>query len=381
MGRLQYGVGDVLIVLQVALGAALVVVSVFNVRLFAEAVRVSQPADGDRVRIAQLTAARSIATDARPALFAHVLDAIRGTGGIEAVALATALPELGRPRSSLTFAAVGKETRCSIKVAYVSDEFFSALGLRFLKGKVESGPSAIVSASAASRCFEERADRELQVHVPAGSALSHHWIPVSGVVVDPFRSRMPGTDVMASYAWIVGALEWPAQVSVVVRASTGPKAAAMQPVDGVVLDAFTPMADRIGPGNASTRLILTVSGSGAALALLLAFLGVHAAMSQSCERRMRELGIRLALGAPPRRLVSTALVHDAPLVVVGLVVGLAGTLWVTVIVWRDLLIFNAIDVRVWASIGAVLAGAALLASLGPALRAVRVDPIALLHTE
>ena len=117
------------------------------------------------------------------------------------------------------------------------------------------------------------------------------------------------------------------------------------------------------------------------LALLLAFTGVYAAMSQSCQSRIVELGIRLALGAPPARLVALAVARDVPLVAAGIVAGVVGTVWVTAIVWRDLLVFNALDLRVWVVVTTVLAGAALLASLGPALRALRVDPMTVLRAE
>jgi ABC-type antimicrobial peptide transport system permease subunit len=127
--------------------------------------------------------------------------------------------------------------------------------------------------------------------------------------------------------------------------------------------------------------VIDVLGLVAVLSLVLAFTGVYAAMSQSCALRLVEFGIRLALGANPRRLVASAVARDAPLVFAGIVVGLVGTVWVTASVWRDLLLINAIDARVWFGVTTVIASAALLATLGPALRAARVDPMAVLRAD
>src|SRR5207248_1094272 len=100
---------------------------------------------------------------------------------------------------------------------------------------------------------------------------------------------------------------------------------------------------------------------------ILAFTGVYAALSQTCSLRSVELGVRLALGAEPRQLVVAAVARDMPLVAAGIAVGVTGTLWVTAIVWRDLLLVSATDPRLWFVVAGILAGAGLLASVGPAL--------------
>ncbi len=365
----------------------MVVVSAFNLRLFAEATRISRPADADRVRVAQVRAGRTVAADARPVLFGRLVDELRDARGAEAVALATGLPEFGQPRVAVTAAEGDRQTSCRVKVAHVSEEFFRALGLRFLSGRIGPRPAAIVSESAALRCLSDRSGGEVQIRVPVGLASTDRWFPVTGTVVDPFSSRMPGTDAMAASVWIVRAREWPARVLVIVRdkedhsRAPSPTAAAVKPIDGLAMGTLAPVEDRIGPGSAAARLILGVLGSVSLLALLLAFTGVYAAMSQSCARRLPELGIRLALGASPGGLVVAALVHDVPLLGAGVVTGIVGTVWVTAIVWRDLLVFNAVDLRVWSAVFVAIATASLCASVPPALRAIRVDPIAVLRAE
>jgi len=127
-----------------------------------------------------------------------------------------------------------------------------------------------------------------------------------------------------------------------------------------------------------TLVMLAIAGG---MALLLGVIGIYGVISYSVSQRTRELGIRLALGASPGGLVVAALVHDVPLLGAGVVTGIVGTVWVTAIVWRDLLVFNAVDLRVWSAVFVAIATASLCASVPPALRAIRVDPIAVLRAE
>jgi putative ABC transport system permease protein len=375
--RLGYGVGDVVLVLQVALAVVLVVVSAFNLRLFGEAVRVSRLPGGDRVRVARVSAASDISEAGRTTLFAAVLDEVRRSGGIEASAIATSLPELGQPRSEVTVTgARGATASCRVKVAYVTTEFFDTLGMTFRTRLPGPGVSAVASESGAARCFPSGVQGSSAVRVSSDGGA---WIPVTGVVADPFTSKMPGTTDMASYLWVVGAQRWPSNVLVIVRSAASHSS--LRTRNGIAVDAFTTYDERVGPSAAEMGLLVGVLGGTSLLALLLAFTGVYAAMSQSCQSRIVELGIRLALGAPPVRLVVLAVARDVPLVAAGVVTGVVGTVWVTAIVWRDLLVFNALDLRVWVVVTSVLAGAALLASLGPALRALKVDPMTVLRAE
>jgi ABC-type antimicrobial peptide transport system permease subunit len=149
----------------------------------------------------------------------------------------------------------------------------------------------------------------------------------------------------------------------------------------VAMEPLVRAADVAAPQVRQVSLLLGILIVVGAMALVLAFVGVFAALSQSCSLRLRELGIRLALGASGPRLVATAVSREAPLVAAGIVVGVIGTLWVTAMVWRDLLLISATDPRLWIVVVGTLAAAAMLASLGPAVRALRVDPIAVLRSE
>jgi putative ABC transport system permease protein len=381
--RSQYGINDILVVVQVGLAVTLVLTSAFIVRLGDEIGHVSRPPAGDRVIVTQITAGKTLPAASRAGAFERLLDDARGEAGIESAALTTALPQLGgQQRSDVAVATPAGETICRAKVAYVTPAFFASLGLIFERGRIGSGPAAIVTESAASRCLGHDSDSDAHVRAAIDATRMTEWIPVTGVVSDPFASRISTTADAAAYVWIVGAHDWPARVFLMARtasAQAGPKGPALHVITGIATDAWTTFESRVwgDPG----WFVVYVLGVVAALSLVLAFTGVYAAMSQSCAQRLVELGIRLALGADPRRLVTSAVARDAPLVVAGIVIGLVGTVCVTATVWHDLLLLNVLDARVWIGVSIVLAGAVLLATLGPALRAARVDPMAVLRSD
>jgi hypothetical protein len=98
-------------------------------------------------------------------------------------------------------------------------------------------------------------------------------------------------------------------------------------------------------------------------------------------RRGIDVWCRSASPSAQAALVAAALARDVPLVIVGFTVGLIGTLWVTGLVWRDLLMIAATDPRLWIAVCGILGAAGVLASIGPVLRAVRVDPMEVLRAD
>ena len=115
------------------------------------------------------------------------------------------------------------------------------------------------------------------------------------------------------------------------------------------------------------------------VALLLAAVGTYSTLAYSVTERMRELGIRVALGAPPARVVGLVLRRGGLLAVVGVLAGLVGSLALTRALQSTLYQTSATDPRVFAASAALLAIAALVACVVPAHRATRVDPIVVLR--
>jgi predicted permease len=124
-----------------------------------------------------------------------------------------------------------------------------------------------------------------------------------------------------------------------------------------------------------------VAGTFAALAVILALIGLYGVVSYAVERRTREVGIRIALGARPSSVVRLVMSQIARTALIGIGVGLAGALLVGQAVSSILYGVSAADPLTFLSIPVLLASVALLASYLPARRAARIDPMIALRRE
>jgi len=121
--------------------------------------------------------------------------------------------------------------------------------------------------------------------------------------------------------------------------------------------------------------------SFAALALLLATVGIYGVLSYVVSQRTREIGVRMALGADRSRVQGMVIREAAAVVAVALVVGLAGALLLARLIAPLLYGIRAVDPLTLGSVSVILAVVALAASWVPAYRATRVDPIIAMRTD
>ena len=135
------------------------------------------------------------------------------------------------------------------------------------------------------------------------------------------------------------------------------------------------MSDRLASSVAEPRFYTTLLVSFAAVALALAAVGIYATMAFGVGRRTRELGIRMALGASPRQVVRLVLRQGAVVTLLGVTLGVMGAVALSRVLSGLLYGITATDP--WTFVGAaiVLGGIAITASIVPARRATRVDPV------
>jgi hypothetical protein len=132
---------------------------------------------------------------------------------------------------------------------------------------------------------------------------------------------------------------------------------------------------------ATERFVLTALGVLAALGLLLASLGLYAVMAYLTATRTREFGVRIALGAPPARVLWMVMCEGLQLAVVGAVIGLLVAYAVTEVLARFLYQVSPRDAQVFLMGPGVLVFAAALAAYVPALRATHADPLRALRAD
>ena len=129
------------------------------------------------------------------------------------------------------------------------------------------------------------------------------------------------------------------------------------------------------------RAVLGLSVVFAALALVLAGVGIYGVLAYSVSQRTREIGIRSALGAQSGDIIRMISGHGLKLAGIGLLIGAAGAYGLTRLMASLLFGVEPTDATVFAAVAAALGAVALLASSIPVLRAVRVEPMTALRHE
>jgi putative ABC transport system permease protein len=142
-----------------------------------------------------------------------------------------------------------------------------------------------------------------------------------------------------------------------------------------------PLDETVSRTVSQRRFTMLVLGSLAAVALLLAAIGIHGVLTYAVSERTREIGIRVALGAEPNLVVKLVVKEGMQLALAGAVIGLVGAFALTRLM--DALLFGvtATDPMTFAVVSVALGVVAFVASYIPARRATRVDPILALRVE
>jgi putative ABC transport system permease protein len=186
---------------------------------------------------------------------------------------------------------------------------------------------------------------------------------------------------LAQYPWT--------DTFLVVQSSDGPVEALLAPIREVVarIDRNVPvrrertLTDLANLTTAPHRFRALIVATFAALALALALVGIFGVLTYSVEQRMREFGVRIALGATAASVLSLVLGSVARVIALGTVVGLVAAAGLGQVISMFLVGVRPLDPVTFASVAVVLAVTAALAAAAPALRAVRVDPVEAFRNE
>jgi ABC-type antimicrobial peptide transport system permease subunit len=151
--------------------------------------------------------------------------------------------------------------------------------------------------------------------------------------------------------------------------------------ESIPMTSLAPLEEYVSWAVARPRLNMQFMGVFAGAALLLAAIGIYGIMAFAVARRTREIGVRMAMGARPGRLVGMVLGQAIRLSALGIGLGLLGSLWLTRFLETLLYETRPIDGPAYAAAALILAAVAVVAALLPALRATRVDPVVSLRSE
>ena len=390
--RRRFELRDTLVVVQIAVSIVLVVAGTLLVRSLSAAARVPLGYDGDRTAYLSLALEMNGYDRVRGAQFLETsVQRLKALPQVEAVALTSRLP-LSINNNGFSVFIPGHETPdnrpLAIDGASVDERYFDALGIKLLAGRGiepadrdESRRVVVISRAMAQRYWPGEPAGALSREIRLREGGDPYR--VVGVVAD-YKVDTPGEQPKAYIHLPFGRRE--SYGDFIVR--TAVPAVGMVPVLQRELRALDPELVFVDRGTmrnlANIRLFAVRAGAwliGAfgALALVVAAVGLYGVIGYSVSRRVREIGIRKALGARSGQLVGMVLGEGMVLVAVGGVIGavLAGAM---ARVLASVLFVGPFDAVSFAIAFGVLAFVALLANAVPARRAARVDPMVALRS-
>jgi putative ABC transport system permease protein len=320
--------------------------------------------------------------------------------GVRSAALAHSLPIDGSSWGGI-FVAADKPARSLADLPEsdrlrVSPNYFETMGIRLMRGRLfssadtpDSSPVVIINETLARRIWpnEDPLGKRIKFGYPEDlDEESKPWREVVGVVNDV---RMDGVDHSISLQTYLPFSQMPGEsLGLIVRSDRNPAELAPaieQAIHAIdkdlpVYSIFT-MDQLLGNSLAQRRLTLVLLASLAALALSLAAVGIYGVISYSVGQRAHEFGVRMALGAQARDVLTLVLKDGVKLTLIGVGLGLAAAFALTR--WLESMLFGVrpTDALTFGAIAVVLISVALLACWAPARRATKVDPMIALRSE
>ncbi|MCI0486607.1 MAG: ABC transporter permease [Blastocatellia bacterium] len=327
----------------------------------------------------------------RTAFYDNLLQRVRSLPGVEAAGLINGLPLSYTGGGGGFFIEGRPESDSSLLATYriISPDYFRAMRIPLLKGRVFDAQDTVDTIDAAV-ISEAMAQRAWPDDDPIGKRLK--WgtdgklMTVIGVVKDVrLALRLEARpQVYMPYSQV--SIYPPSDL--VVRTRTGPLSLAAAVRNEVwAIDKDQPVADIstmervLSDSLARQRFNLLLLGVFAALALVIATVGIYGVMSYLVAQSTREIGIRQALGAEPLDVVKLVLGKGLALSLIGVVIGVAAALSLTRLMSSLLFGISATDPLTFVIVALLLIVVAAAACLIPARRAMKVDPMVALRYE
>lgn len=279
------------------------------------------------------------------------------------------------------------EQQPEIPIRPVTPGYFATMGVPLKRGRMlepRDGPGApdvlLINEAAARRFFPGRD--------PLGQRISF-WGRSREIVGVVANERFRGLGEAAPPAAYPSLAQVPlAAATLLVRATADPATLAPALREAVwdldpelALSGIEPLDRTLSDSIARPRFTTVLLAGFALLAVLLASIGIHGLLGYTVVQRTRELGIRLALGAPRHRVLGEVVGHGLALTLLGVGLGLLGALALTQLLQGLLFGVAPTDPAIFAATPLILVGVAVLASSLPARRAIRVDPVIALRSE
>lgn len=389
-GRTASAARGTLVIAEVALACVLLVSAGLLLRSFAALLEVQLGFQPQQAAAWRVDAPRAFADNAQATQYMNrLVESVAALPGVEAVGLSDCLP-LGRNRTWGAGAMNVEYPAGTYPIAYprvVDHRYLQAMQIPLLAGRMfderdnaTAERVAIINESLARQLWPDRD--------PVGQMLAQFGgTKVIGVVGNVRHGSLEQGGGNEMYFDFRQGADWSA-MEMVVRSSR-PLASLARDVRGALAahdpelpsSEFYPLERLIDNAVAPRRLFMRLLSFFSIVALTLAALGLYGVIAYAVTQRTREIGVRMAVGAQRTDVLQLILGGGLKLVLVGMVLGLAGSLAFARVLQTQLYHVTAYDPLTLGANAALLVGVGACACLMPALRATRVDPLIALRAE
>jgi putative ABC transport system permease protein len=392
----RFGLGKMLVTVQVALSLVLLVGAGLMLKTFAKLATVDTGFDKNQVLLIRVDPRyASVPPERRLPLYQELQRRLGAVPGVRSASFADITPVSGSDSNQIVHVDgyIAKSREDSVVwTNSISPGFFASMETPFIAGRdfnehdtLHAPLVAVINESMASKFFGSPLSA-------VGKTFRNGWneisgpIQIIGVVKDTkYTSLRAEGEAIAYYPLSqLPPMRW---ANFVLRAD-GPAAslipsvkAAVDEVNRDITLQFRTLSVQLDESLGRERLLATLSGFFGALALALAVIGIYGVMSYNVARRRNEIGIRMALGAEQARVLRMVLGEVAILLVAGLALGLAVAVFSTRLLASFLYRLEPNDPTTLVTACVVLAVSAVVAGFLPARRAANLDPMTALREE
>ena len=396
---------SVLVVVEVALSLVLLIGAGLMIRSF-QTLRTVNPgfdARGVLTMTAGISRGKFSTANEQISFFERTLERIRALPSVTAAGVIDDVP-LGGGGSHQPIAVEGRAIvpmaeQPEVDVRRISAGYLSALQIPVLRGRdfdssdVAGRPSTILISASLAKQFWPEED-------PIGKHITLTFFPgvvreIVGVVGDVKGDGLDQTRAPATLYMPLDQLAPPqgeqwrsSSMTLVVRSSSSPEAMvsavtnAIREIDSTIpVTNVQTMEDLVTTSLSSERFSLLLLGAFALLALILAAIGIYSVLSYSVRRRVQEIGIRLALGASLSDVLRMVIFEGLRPTLLGVLIGIAGAFALARVMSNLIYGVKPTDPLTFVSVAFLLGVVALGASIIPAYRAAKVDPLVALRYE
>ena len=387
---------NLLVAGQIAVSALLLVTTALFLRNLALAHTLSPGFDAGRALVAQITFVEGHQGRGGEPAAERIVEGLRALPGVEAAAFSDGVPltmYTGRTGTHVKIEGRDEPVRVDYEDNEVSPGYFRSLGIQMTRGRDFSAsdrfgtlPVIVVNQEFVRRYFDGLEPIGRHVFLPTDPAPTP--AQVIGVVADSKYKTIGEGRVPALYTAYLQRSSPKRFVHAIVRTSGNPSSAiasvrdAMMRMDGSAAFSIEPMTSALAFAFLPSRVGAVLMGLLGALGAALAMVGLYGVVAFAVSKRTSEIGIRVALGASNRNVVSLVLSDSGLLVGAGLLLGLAAAFVVTQPLAAFLVAeLPSRDPISFAASGLLLFFTSLAASWAPARRATRIAPAVALRAE